>query len=467
MADNYLNYIGDILAGKTMSELKVKYPEITKDQKTYSQWGSDYDKVNGITPKPSTTPKSNSTYTNNWIPKKDYDYANGVPTSALPVPPAPRPPVEVTGSMSLMQEVPKESSLISSIRRSWSDNGLDPNIPINQGIANNPVPVKPQQVANNVQQETQAPTKRAFDTYDSSFKQLKAELDKENPYGTLRWEGNTLTNLASGYKRTPDGHIAPETYKGIDKYIENKAIYDKAKGEYDILNKKNIENSMDAEKKAIEAQAKKNEHVYGDWIVNLDKGFSFNTKTGEMKGVPKKEDATHGKPLLQQQGKDKQNALSGLRAIAELKSLINDLSKKGQSYEAINPLNFELQKKIKALTSEIGDPKTRFRTGAALNKMEEKVYGDYQGITPKDFILSPKSSIDNLDILERYYNDIYGMYGGEEGDFYKGVASTNSQSMNNSVSQGRIKVKSPDGRIGHIPESQLQEALSSGYMEVQ
>jgi hypothetical protein len=80
---------------------------------------------------------------------------------------------------------------------------------------------------------------------------------------------------------------------------------------------------MEAEKEAVKAQAKKNEHVYGDWIVNLDKGFSFNTKTGEMKGVPKEEGKTQGKPLLASELntlKDSQNALN------RLNSLVNSYS---------------------------------------------------------------------------------------------------------------------------------------------
>lgn len=41
-----------------------------------------------------------------------------------------------------------------------------------------------------------------------------------------------------------------------------------------------------------------------------------------------------------------------------------------------------------------------------------------------------------------------------------------SKPANSPIPSDRIQVKSPDGKIGHIPSSQLQEALKSGYSQV-
>ncbi len=46
-------------------------------------------------------------------------------------------------------------------------------------------------------------------------------------------------------------------------------------------------------------------------------------------------------------------------------------------------------------------------------------------------------------------------------------APSGSPSTSPSIPQGRVLVKSPDGKMGHIPADQLQDAMKSGYSQVQ
>lgn len=331
MADNFFSDLAKMI------QLGVKTAQnpfaTVNPNDPLEKWGMDfYDKYANPTQKAVEVnargnipaPKPSNTYQNNWIPKKNWDYSNGIPTSSnVPLPNPPAPPVETTGINAVMQPVvPENNNPFSGVINNANMGNIEqaqmqskrfPDLtplPQNTGteltdaqIAENPYKKNTTAyIIHNLQQHGYNPEQIA------NYLELEQKKNLKSPSveleSLLTNEYNDVSNRSS-YNWNPQRayELATQLYELRTKKPEGSiSALDKAK--LDIENKKLTGNTQE----------------FGDWVVNLDKGFAINKVTGEMRGAPKSGANANGKPLTVSELstlKDSQNALLRMKSLAE------------------------------------------------------------------------------------------------------------------------------------------------------
>jgi len=167
------------------------------------------------------------------------------------------------------------------------------------------------------------------------------------------------------------------------------------------------------------------------------------------------------------------NATSGLASIQKIKEVIaknpNALRNAKLGILGIwDPEARVVNKELKNVT----DILTRARTGAALNADEQKFYNSYIA-NPLEAILGyqegTNTSLDNMEsIFTRQINDAKNPYMDILNNYYQqqyGVSTQGTSGSTGGVTETKVVMKAPDGKLYKVDQSEVMEAKKNGWVQ--
>jgi hypothetical protein len=159
----------------------------------------------------------------------------------------------------------------------------------------------------------------------------------------------------------------------------------------------------------------------------------------------------------------------------EMEPLINKLSptsleiaNKAYRYGLKETSDPDANELLGLMTSATALQASIFKNGQSPTDTEMKMASEYfsKGVNPKGFPGVRKAiNVENTSRIKRASENF--LPGSDANKEAQGSQDKKSDTKNNQIPDGRVAVKSPDGKIGHIPQDQLKEALSSGYVQVE